>query len=243
MYDFLRTTSGIMIVVAIIAFIVLMVDTVAAQQRTKKAAKQGATIIKKRPIVQIISILVTVAMIAGAIVTDKAAIKAKDKEINSKPSFANSTTVAQPTVPSKYEEMQAEIVLYLDKHNDISKMYDSVKVGMNNGKVEFNITLQAYETYTFAAVTNAATDIVRTLVKDNGIDEYRLWVHSPSEANHTISWISFNLTAGLLNDKGYDGEFDEMVKLDFMLERYGYKDYEGSLSDFLNSQNIHSDNA
>ncbi len=142
-----------------------------------------------------------------------------------------------------YSEMKSEIEQYLNNHNDITKMYDSITVGMSNGKVEFNITLPSYETYTFAAVTSAATEIVRTIVEDNDIEEYRLWVHSPSGTSYTISWISFNLDTGLLSDKGYDGDYDEMVKLDFMLERYGYEDYEGSLSDYLNSQSASFNNS
>lgn len=152
---------------------------------------------------------------------------------------AQESSLASPAM--SYNEMKFKIEQYLNKYNDTSKMYDGVTVGMNNGKVEFNITLQAYETYTFAAVTSAATDIVRTIVEDNSIEEYRLWVHSPSDAIHTISWISFNLDAGLLNDKGYNSDFNDMIKLSTMLERYSYEDYEGSLSDFLNSQSENSE--
>lgn len=135
-----------------------------------------------------------------------------------------------------YNEMKYEIEHYLDNHNDLSKIYGNVTVRKNNGKLEFEITLQAYETYTFAAVTCAATDIVRTLVEDNGIEEYRLWVHSPSDANYTIHWISFNLEIGVIDDKGPNGRYNENIMLDAMLKHYGYEDFQGSFSDFLNGQ-------
>lgn len=152
--------------------------------------------------------------------------------------YGDSTQESSPSsLAMSYNEMKFEIEQYLNKHNDTSKMYDSVTVGMNVDKLEFNITLQAYETYTFAAVTSAATDIVRTLVEDNEIEEYRLWVHSPSDAVHTISWISFNLDVGLIDDNGYNGRYNETIKLDSMLKHYGYEDYVGNLSDFLNNQN------
>lgn len=236
MYNFLRTTSGVMIVIAIIAFVVLLVDSVGAQQRAQKAAKQGTATIKKRPIVRIVSFLVTVAMVAGAVITDRSATKIKENETNSRPSFSNSTPAVQPTVPSKYEEMRSEIVLYLDKHNDTSKMYKNVEVKYDIEKVRFNIEVQSYETYTFASIVNAATTAVEKIVDENDIEDYCLWVYSPTDAKYKLSWISFNLKSGILDDKGYTEDYNETIRLEKMLKRYGYEDYEGSLSDFINSR-------
>lgn len=236
MYNFLRTTSGVMIVVAIIAFIVLLVDSVGAQQRVQKAAKQGTTMIKKKPIVRIVALLVTIAMVAGAVITDRVAAALKDNETISKPNSFDGTSVTQPTIPSKYEEMRSEIVLYLDKHNDTSKMYKNVEVKYDIEKVRFNIEVQSYETYTFASIVNAATTAVEKIVDENDIEDYCLWVYSPTDAKYKLSWISFNLKSGILDDKGYTEDYNETIRLEKMLKRYGYEDYEGSLSDFLNSR-------
>lgn len=234
MHNFLKTVSGVMLAIAIIAFIVVLVESAAELRHAKKTAQQGATTAKKKPVVKIIAIIVTAAAFAGAVITDTVAGKAKETT----PAPSPNSAISRPaTAPTKYEKMRDEIIVHLSNHNDVSKMFDSVSVEWNNGKVEFNVTLEAYETYTFAAVTSATTDIVRKLVKEYDIEAYRLWVHSPSDAKYTISWISFNLDAGTINDNGYNGKYSDTIRLDAMLKHYGYEDYEGNLSDFLKNQN------
>lgn len=229
MYYFLRTASGAMTVVAVIAVAAFLIDYVSEFQRMKKAAKQGQTFAKRRPIVRIIAISAAVVMVAGSVIVDKIAANLKSEETS--PKASSSGVTSHLATPTKYEKMQSEIVLHLNRHNDTSSAFDSVTVEQNNGKVEFNILLEAYETYTFASVTSAATDIVRELVEEYGVDEYRLWVHSPPDAAYTISWISFNLDAGTIDDKGSGGRYNETIKLDLMLKHYGYEDYEGSLQE------------
>lgn len=149
-------------------------------------------------------------------------------------SVSSISTVHEPT---RYEKMKTEIELYLLRHNDTSKVYDSVEVTSGTSGTQFHITLEAYETYTFAAVTSAATDIIRELIDEYEIEEYELWVTSPTDAKYTISWISTDLDVGVVTDNGYKGKYNETCTLDYMLAHYDYEDYEGKLIDFLKEKN------
>lgn len=153
---------------------------------------------------------------------------------NSPSSVPSTTTVHELT---RYEKMENEIELYLLRHNDTSKVYDSVEVTDSTSGTQFRITLEAYETYTFAAVTSAATDIIRELIDEYEIEEYELWVRSPIDAKYTISWISTDLDVGVVTDNGYNGKYNETCTLDYMLTHYDYEDYEGKLIDFLKEKN------
>ena len=152
-------------------------------------------------------------------------LKNEVEKYKTKNGYSNSEQESSLTSPTlSYNEMKFEIEQYLSKHNDTSKMYKNVEVKYNIEKVRFNIEVQSYETYTFASIVNAATTAVEKIVNENNIEDYCLWVYSPTDAKYKVSWISFNLKSGILDDKGYTDDYNETIRLEKMLKRYGYED-------------------
>lgn len=235
----LKTISGFLMMMAIVSFIVCVVDAVAISNRRRKSTSETSIKTKPKP-VWLVALAVLVVSVVGAIVTQNLGDEAQRKKETEREQSRLESLQAQsdvPKEPTRYEKMTDEIKAYLYAHNDTSSNFDSVEVDSYNGETRFTIMLPAYETYTFAAVTYSADKIISDVVDKYEVGDYMLWVSSPFDAKYKISWISHKPGVGLLTDEQPNDKYTEMVSVDFMAEKYGYEDYEGNLSDFLKNQN------
>lgn len=176
---------------------------------------------------KIISVVLVCILLSGCSSAEN------DHNSKSRPSSKSSST----SEPSWFDIMRNKIYLYLYEHNEISKHFKAVTIEGGEHGVHFNVTLDAYETYTFAAVTSATVDIVGKLVAEEDIKEFQIQVSSPLDAKYFVSWKATDLNGGILADNGPDGRTGYYT-LEKMLENYGYEDFEGKLEDFLESKKI-----
>lgn len=161
-------------------------------------------------------------------------------------SVSSSESNSIPTVivkseytPQKYTKMQDSIELVLKNHNDVTQSYNYVKVSSNNGLVTFEIETQAYETFSFTAIVNIATEEIGRLIEEYEVTDYEVRIHSPYDAERCLVWNVYNsgnLEQGYFTDSG-NNPYDGPISLEDLANRYGYEDYRGRISDHI-SQSV-----